>query len=82
MFKVLISIVIATLLSLLQYNFENHEDTTKSYSKSIAIFVCVLILTYIGQILVFDGGIGNTTNNDKTEISHLMKNIEIGEAPF
>ena len=98
--KILISIMIATILAAMQYHFDsnnensngnshdNNKETTNKYSRSLAIFVCVSILSYMGQILLFDGGISNNNIisssiiNEKKDIQELINNIEIGEAPF
>jgi hypothetical protein len=101
MYKLVISFIIAILLAGIQYYFDTQGDVPEKKQtnfpiKSLMVFTSVFAITYMGQKLIFDGGIGNNDENNilsqtflksnnvsnNKELNELMQNIQTGEAPF
>ena len=95
MYKVIISLVLALILGGIQLFIDKDESDkdieNKNYPiKPLAVFASVFIITYMGQTLIFNGGISmpiggsnpfiDSTN--KLEFEKMIQNIQTGEAPF
>jgi len=101
MYKLVISFIIAILLAGIQFYFDTQGDAPEKNKtnfpiKSLMVFTSVFAITYMGQKLIFDGGISNSYENNimsqpflksnnvsnNKEFNELMQNIQTGEAPF
>jgi hypothetical protein len=95
--KIFISLIIASFLTIIQYQFEKNDDTEQSSKyliKSVTVFISSCFISYVCQSLLFDGGLGGGNQQNSRhhrqdvgydhppELFNIMEHTQYGEAPF